>query len=387
MSPHVLIRVVRGHTVPPRDPQGRREGFTTGTAAAAATKAACMVLACNRLPERVTVTLPTGRTLDVLINRIESSADGAVTCGVVKDAGDDPDVTHGAEILATVRRLHATGIAIRAGAGVGTVTKPGVTMPVGSPAINPVPQRMIRQAVAEVFAGDTNQPVDGIEVTISVPGGEELAKRTTNPRLGIVGGIAILGTTGIVQAMSTAAWRAAVLQAIDVAAANDLTHVILSTGERTESFAMQRFADLPPMAFIEMGIFTGDCVRRAARKRIGRVTICGMIGKLAKIAMGQLQTHIAGGGVDTEFLATVAMRSDIPAELGHAIAMANSARHVAELVQSAAPNAQRRFFDSICHLAAERCREHVAQDPGGPCPSLEVLLIDPGNGKLLGQAS
>jgi len=380
MSRSETVQIVRGHMVPPRDPQGRREGFTTGTAAAGAAKAACLVLARGERPERVTVSLPTGRTLDVLINRIEIDGEsGAVTCGVVKDAGDDPDVTHGAEILATVRRGDAAGVVIRGGPGVGTVTRPGVTMPVGSPAINPVPQRMIRRAVAEAIGDGFNaeRTTPGVVVTIAVPRGEELAKKTTNPRLGIVGGISILGTTGIVQAMSTAAWRASVLQAIDVAAANGVDHLILSTGERTEQFAMQRFAGMSEMAFIEMGIFTGDCVRRTARKGIPRVTICGMIGKLAKIAAGQLQTHVAGGVVDTQFLAALARAAGLSEKLAAEIATANSARHAQEIAAAGAAATSHRFLEDICRRAATACREHA----GGQL-AIDVLLID-NDGNLL----
>src|SRR5882762_7020424 len=210
-------KIVRGHTVPPRDTKGRREGFTTGTAAAAAAKAACLVLLDHGWPETVSIQLPIARVLEIRINTFEW-CDELASCGVVKDAGDDPDVTHGAEIFAAVRRVAAPGIHLLGGAGVGVVTQRGLELPVGSPAINPVPQRMIRQAVAEVVRSEEPEP--GVEVIISVPNGEELARRTFNARIGIIGGISILGTTGIVRAMSTAAWRASVVQAIDVAAAN-----------------------------------------------------------------------------------------------------------------------------------------------------------------------
>src|SRR5438876_3684165 len=210
-------KIVRGHTVPPRNPKGRREGFTTGTAAAAAAKAACLVLLEKAWPETVTVQLPIPRVLEIRVNTIEWDESQA-SAGVIKDAGDDPDVTHGAEIFATVRRATEPGIHLKGGVGVGVVTQRGLELPVGSPAINPIPQRMIRQAVVEVM-GEEN-PTPGVEVTISVANGEALARRTFNARLGIVGGISIPGTTGIVKAMSTAAWRASVIQAIDVAAAN-----------------------------------------------------------------------------------------------------------------------------------------------------------------------
>jgi cobalt-precorrin-5B (C1)-methyltransferase len=367
-------KLVRGHTVPPRDPRGRREGFTTGTAAAAAAKAACLVLLERGWPETVRVQLPISRVLDIRINTLESGGDTA-SAGVVKDAGDDPDVTHGAEVFATVRRVPEPGIHIRGGTGIGTVTRPGLELPVGSPAINPVPQRMIRQAVAEVLGGERPKP--GVEVTISVPNGEELARRTFNARIGIVGGISILGTTGIVRAMSTAAWRASVVQAIDVAAANSVGHVVLSTGGRSERFAQQIYPDLPELAFVEMGIFTGDSLKRAAERGVPRVSLCAMIGKLSKIAAGKMQTHVAGNQVDCALLAQVARDLGAAPELAAAVETANTARHVQELIEGAGFT---RFFTRLCELAAERCAAVV---PGRL--ALDVVLFD-FDGRVLGQA-
>jgi cobalt-precorrin-5B (C1)-methyltransferase len=234
---------------------------------------------------------------------------------------------------------------------------------------------MIRQAVAEVLC--TEQPDPGIEVTIFVPNGEELARRTFNPRIGIVGGISILGTTGIVRAMSTAAWRASVLQAIDVAAANDVQQVVLTTGGRTEKFAQRLFPHLPEMAFIEMGIFTGDSVKRAAEKGIPKVSLCAMIGKLSKIAAGKMQTHVAGNQVDCAFLSQVGRELGAPSELTAAIASANTARHVQELIEAARFP---RFFARICELAATQC----ASLPPGKL-TMEVILFD-FSGQVLGQA-
>ncbi|MCI0458427.1 MAG: cobalt-precorrin-5B (C(1))-methyltransferase [Gemmataceae bacterium] len=367
-------KIVRGHTVPPRDPQGRREGFTTGTAAAAAAKAACLVLLDRGWPETISVDLPIGRTLEIRINTLEWTGEAALA-GVVKDAGDDPDVTHGAEIFAAVCFVPEPGIHLRGGQGVGVVTLPGLELPVGSPAINPVPQSMIRQAVAAVLGAD--EPNPGVEVTISVPNGEELARRTFNPRLGIVGGISILGTTGIVRAMSTAAWRASVVQAIDVAAANSIAHIVLSTGGRTERFAQALYPELPEMAFVEMGIFTGDCLKRAAERGVPRVSVCAMIGKLSKIAAGKMQTHVAGNQVDCGFLARVVRELGGAEELAAAVESANTARHVQELIESAgfAP-----FFGRLCELAAERCASVVAGKL-----TVDVVLFD-FEGRTLGTA-
>jgi cobalt-precorrin-5B (C1)-methyltransferase len=369
--PRLPHKIVRGHTVPTRNTRGRREGFTTGTAAAAAAKAACLVLLDRGWPETVAVRLPIDRMLDIPINTLEWDGQAA-SAGVVKDAGDDPDVTHGAEIFATVRHLPQAGIALRGGTGVGTVTRPGLEMPVGSAAINPVPQRMIRQAVAEVLSGE--QPEPGVEVLISVPAGEELARRTFNPRLGIVGGISILGTTGIVRAMSTAAWRASVLQAIDVAAANQIDHLVLSTGGRTERYAQALYPVLPEMAFVEMGIFTGDSLKRAAERGIGRVSVCAMIGKLSKIAAGKMQTHVAGNQVDCAFLAETARCLGAPSELVEAVSSANSARHVQQLTETAGFH---RLYQQLCELAALHCAAAAGKGVG-----LEVVLFD-FDGRLL----
>jgi cobalt-precorrin-5B (C1)-methyltransferase len=366
--------MVRGHTVPPRQVGGRREGFTTGTAAAAAARAACVVLLDRGWPESVAVQLPIDRVLDIRINTLEWTGEAA-RAGVVKDAGDDPDVTHGAEVFATLRRVAEPGIHLRGGVGVGVVTRRGLELPVGSPAINPVPQRMIRQAVAEVLGSD--QSVSGVEVTISVPNGEELARRTFNARLGIVGGLSILGTTGIVRALSTAAWRASVLQAIDVAAANGIRHIVLSTGGRSERFAQALRPELPEMAFVEMGIFTGDSLKRAAERGVPRVSLCAMIGKLSKTAAGKMQTHVAGNQVDCAFLAKVARDLGSPAELAEGIAAANTARHVQELVETADFT---HFFTRLCELAAAQC--------AGVAPGLavEVVLFD-FDGRVLGRAA
>ncbi|MFN4259841.1 MAG: cobalt-precorrin-5B (C(1))-methyltransferase [Gemmataceae bacterium] len=372
--PRQPCQIVRGHTVPPRNPRGRREGFTTGTAAAAAAKAACLVLLDRGWPETVTIQLPIPRVLEIRINTLEWIEDTA-RGGVVKDAGDDPDVTHGAEIFATVRRVAEPGIHLRGGAGVGVITRRGLELPVGSPAINPVPQRMIRQAVADVLGSDHPDP--GVEVTLSVPNGAELAQRTFNARLGIVGGISILGTTGIVRAMSTAAWRASVVQAIDVAAANHLEHIVLTTGGRSETFARQLYPDLPEMAFVQMGIFTGVCLKRAAERGVPRVTLGVMIGKLSKIAAGKMQTHVAGNQVDCAFLSQVARALQAPAALADAIAAAHTARHVQELVEEAGWT---DFFRQLCALAAEQCAAHAAGQL-----HVHVILFD-FDGNILGQA-
>jgi cobalt-precorrin-5B (C1)-methyltransferase len=251
-----------------------------------------------------------------------------------------------------VRRVPEPGIHLLGGQGVGIVRQRGLELPVGSPAINPVPQRMIREAVAEVMG--SQRPDPGVEVTISVPNGEELAKRTLNARIGILGGISILGTTGIVRAMSTASWRASVVQSIDVAAANSVEHIVLTTGGRTENFARRLYPELPEMAFVQMGIFTGAALQRAAERGVPRVSVCAMIGKLSKIAAGKMQTHVAGNQVDYAFLSRLAQEMGADEELVAAIASANTARHVQELVGEAGLVS---FYTRLCELAAAKCSE------------------------------
>ncbi len=359
------FELVRGQTVPPRDPKGTREGYTTGASAAAAAQAACRLLLLDERPESVAVRSPLGFDLMIRVNRL-SYRDGTASAGVIKDGGDDPDVTHGAEVLASVRRVATPGVAILGGEGVGRITQPGLELPPGEAAINPVPRRMIAEAVASVVRPDPDGP--GFEVTISVPGGEGIASKTLNSRIGILGGISILGTTGVVRPMSTASWRASVVQSIDVAAANSLRHIVLTTGGRSERFAEALYPGLPEMAFVQMGIFTGDALKRAVGRGVDAVTIGGMIGKIAKLATGQMQTHVAGGGVDIAFLADLARDAGAPGPLVESIAGANTGRHVEDLVRSAGFTS---FYSHVARKAAEACRGHV----GGRL-RVEVALFD-----------
>ncbi len=330
-----------------------RTGFTTGACATAAAKGATIALVEQRPVREVTIHLPIGRDARFELVRCELDAERC-RCGVVKDAGDDPDVTHGAEIQATVWWEPEPGVHLRGGAGVGVVTRPGLGLEVGGPAINPVPRRMIVEAVSEA-AGD-RLAARGLAVEIAVPGGDEIAKKTLNGRLGIVGGISILGTTGIVKPWSTASWRASVEQAIDVAAANGQRHVILSTGGRSEKFAMRLFPEVDEIAFVEMGIFTGHALRRCVARGIERATMAGMIGKYAKLAQGHFQTHVAGNQVDVGFLAELAAASGAPEALQAKIRAANTARHVKELALAAGLTG---FFQALADRVAERSHAYV----------------------------
>jgi cobalt-precorrin-5B (C1)-methyltransferase len=304
-------------------PHALRTGWTTGTCASAAAKAAATLLRDGPPPpEWVEVGLPSGRRVTFAVEQALLVEPATACAVVVKDAGDDPDVTHGAHLTATVAWRDGTGVELAGGEGVGTVTKPGLGLPVGGPAINPVPRAMITQAVTEVV-GDR-----GVRVVISVPGGERMARKTTNRRLGVLGGISILGTTGIVRPFSTASWRASVEQAVQVAAAQGERTVVLCTGGRTEKGAMALLPDLPEVCFIEVGDFTGAALRTAVERGIARVVFVGMVGKLTKLAAGVLMTHYTRSTVDTSLLGR------ITAECGGdpaPVDAANTARHAYEL--------------------------------------------------------
>ena len=301
-------------------PKALRTGFTTGACSAAAARAAAELLDTGELPAAVDITFPDGKPRRF---PVDSGSAEPATAVVVKDAGDDPDVTHGARLTVSITARSDGEVVLHGGAGVGHVTQPGLGLEVGGPAINPVPRQMITQAVREVL-GER-----GADVTITVPGGEKMAYKTTNRRLGIFGGISILGTTGIVRPFSTASWRSSVEQAVSVLAAQDGRIAVLSTGGRTERVAMRLLPDEPEVAFIEVGDFTGAAVRQAVDHGLEEMVFVGMIGKLTKLASGVVMTHYTRSKVDTALLGR------LTAEFG------GSAEDVAEVEQ--APTARRAY--------------------------------------------
>jgi cobalt-precorrin-5B (C1)-methyltransferase len=308
-----------------------RRGWTTGTCATAAAKAACLLLRDGDAPGEVEVPLPrSDQRPSFAVERCELDGDAAVGV-VVKDAGDDPDVTHGAHLTARVALRDAAGLELRGGPGVGTVTKPGLGLDVGGPAINAGPRAQIAAAVAEVF--DTGEV--GVVVEVSVPGGEKMARRTSNPRLGIVGGISILGTTGIVRPFSTAAWRASVGQAIDVMDAQGEGTLVLTTGGRSERAARRLAPELPEVCFVEVGDFTGYALKRAVALDFERCLFVGMAGKLSKLGAGVLMTHWTRSKVDPQFLAALTAEAGGDDDVVAAVSEANSARHAYELWEAA----------------------------------------------------
>lgn len=359
-------------SVPPRDKKGLRTGYTTGACAAGAAKAAARVLVRNTMLSEIETTLPNRSRVTFPLARCERIGARAIA-SIIKDAGDDPDCTHGAELVASVELRCEPGIEICGGEGVATVTKAGLGLAVGAPAINPVPRRNITEMVEEELAGS---PYRGAVVTISVPRGEEMAKQTTNARLGLLGGISILGTTGIVQPYSTAAWKASVVQEIDVAAAAGLTELVLTTGGKSEQYAMALHPHLPEAAFVQVGDFIGVGIRQCAKRRVRRAVIVGMIGKLSKMAKGKMQTHVAGSEVDMEFLASLALDLGASEALVANIRQANTARHVLELCRAAGLV---EIANVVCREVAEQCKRHASGE-------LEVhaCLVDFG-GVLLGR--
>ncbi|MBI4180188.1 cobalt-precorrin-5B (C(1))-methyltransferase [bacterium] len=352
----------------PADKKSLRSGYTTGACAAAATKAAATALLTGSPVKEIEITLPIGKKVTFAVVRCELSGDTA-EAEVVKDAGDDPDCTHLAHIISTVRR-NGPGISIEGGAGVGRITKPGLGLEVGGPAINPVPRQMIAQAVLEATGAS-----DGFAAVISVPGGEEMAKKTLNARLGIVGGISILGTTGIVKPFSTAAYKASIEQAIDVAVTGGSKTVALTTGGKSERFAQAAFPDMPEDAFIQMGDFVGFSLKAALQRGVTEIRICGMPGKISKVAQGRMMTHAAGSEVDLGLLSKIAAACGAPQGVVGEIAAANTARHVYEIVEK---HGVPGFFDKICERVVQNCEKHIARKAKVAC-----LLTD-FEGKRLG---
>jgi len=328
MTGHVLPEKVRKGD-PKRD-RGNRTGFSTGANSAAAAAAATLGLVHGRVPEFVDCVLPNTQRVRFAIT--DGWTDGQRARAVsIKDAGDDPDATNGARLTVEVERLPGAAgqIVLRGGPGVGVVTKSGLGLEVGGPAINPVPRRNIGDNV-RAAGSPILDAGDGIAVTISVPGGDEMAKKTLNARLGILGGISILGTTGIVRPYSTAAFRASVVQAVDVAANQGQTSVVFTTGGRTEKCAMRCFPQLDEACFVQMGDFVKAAFQTAVKQQMRHIVVGAMVGKLTKIAQGLSVTHAWREEVDRELIASAAAEVGAPPDLVAEIRAAETARFAAE---------------------------------------------------------
>jgi cobalt-precorrin-5B (C1)-methyltransferase len=353
-----------------------RTGFTTGTSAAAATKAALLALITSQTYNRVEITLPKGKIINLKIAWTRNSFNTqSVTSAVIKDAGDDPDVTHGAEICSTVSLTMDRGcIEIDGGVGVGKVTRPGLGLQIGHAAINPVPKKMIEQVVRDFAKSILIR--NGVKVIISVPKGIELAKKTDNPRLGIVGGISILGTTGIVFPYSTASFAASIRQSLDVAVSLGADVVVLTTGGRSEDYIKNVQKSLPDYAFVQMGDFSGYTIKQCVRRNIKKIIIAGFIGKLTKMAMGIKQTHVRGSHVSMEYMANLTSLCINSKNIINEVRNANTARHVSEIIIQ---NNVKNFFNLLCKKVYFEMYNYSNK-------SLEIEVVMFGfDGKILGK--
>ena len=341
-------------------PEGElRKGWTTGACATAAVKAAYTALLTGAFPNPVVITLPKGEQPSFPLALAEKG-EGFARVGITKDAGDDPDVTHGALIIATVR-MGGTGIRFKAGEGVGIVTKAGLPIGVGEPAINPVPRQMMIAEIERLGGRD-------VEIEISIPGGVEIALKTWNGRLGIVGGLSILGTTGVVNPFSCAAWIASIHRGIDVARANGLTHVAGCTGSTSED-AVRAAYGLPLEAMLDMGDFAGGVLKYIRNHPVQRLTIGGGFGKMVKLAQGEMDLHSGRSQVDFAWLAT-----RVPEALRANVLAANTALEVLQLTGN--------------DLAQQVAKEALAQAMSvvGAAVAVDVMVVSR-EGKVIGHAS
>ena len=357
-----------------------RFGWTTGTCATAAVNAAYTAMVTGEFPDRVTIVTPSGKNADLAVTETAQGMKSAASpdsawfqAGIIKDAGDDPDVTHGALISATLRRGAAgSGITFRRGEGVGIITKPGLPVAVGEPAINPVPRQMMQDAIADL-AARLDGPQD-IDIEIAVPGGKALALKTWNPRLGIEGGISILGTTGVVRPFSCSAWIASIHRGIDVARANGLQHVMASTGATSEAWGQSCY-QLPDIALIDMGDFVGGMVKYMRRNPVPNLSVMGGVGKLVKLGQGAIDLHSARSQVDFAALSQMAAAHGFDTD---AVAAANS---VLEVMQMASPAQASALAHAVAHAARDTVITHLRDAP----VAVEVVVISR-EGQMLGRS-
>ncbi len=348
-----------------------RSGWTTGACATAAARAAFGALLTGRFPDPVTITLPRGQTPAFALAR-HVPGDGWATASVIKDAGDDPDVTHGAEISATVTHLPPgsvtteSGLLFRAGPGVGVVTRPGLPLAVGEPAINPMPRAMIAANLAEAARALGLPPPRDLAVTVAIPGGEALAAHTLNGRLGIRGGLSVLGTTGVVVPFSCSAWIHSIHRGIDVARASGLTHLAGGTG-RTSEAAVRRLYALPDAALIDMGDFAGAVLKYLRRHPVPRYTLAGGFAKLSKLAFGHMDLHSSRSTVDMARLA--GLLGDLGAPDDAVEEAAGGATTAVALGVAA------RLNLDLPGLIARRAREVALASVGGGV-EIDVLVVD-----------
>ncbi len=359
----------RGHAPPSMRPESEersgplRTGLTTGVCATAAAIGAARLALTGVHTTSIEVTLPKGRHITFELNDLATTENGA-EAGAIKDAGDDPDATHGARVWVRATPTDAPGISFHAGAGVGTVTREGLVLDVGEPAINPVPRQMLTDHLTDIAAecGHTG----GLAVTVGVDDGERIAERTMNGRLGIFGGISILGTTGIVRPFSCAAFVSSIHQSVDVARANAFPHIAGCTGSTSETLARERYG-LGDQEVVEMGDLIGALLKYLRHHPVPRLTLSGGFGKLGKFACGHLDTHSRKASVDFEDLAETARAAGADAELTDHIRGCNTSMEVLTACQ----RAEVPLADRICERAAERARAYLPADT-----RLDVCAVD-----------
>jgi cobalt-precorrin-5B (C1)-methyltransferase len=352
----------------PEQPAPLRSGYTTGSCATATTLAAARLLLGGAAGDAVAIVLPKGQRVLMRLEFCRALRDGdqngGAEAGTIKDAGDDPDVTHGALIYSRVQLREQSGVRFFAGPGVGTVTLPGLTTPVGEPAINPVPRQMMTTHLNELAAQHGYR--GGFDVTICVENGEEIAKKTMNGRLGIVGGLSILGTTGIVRPFSCSAYIASIHQGIDVAYANGFRHIAACTGNASEEAMRQRY-HFSETQLIEMGDFAGAVLKHLRKVPLAKLSICGGFGKISKLAAGHMDLHSRHSSIDLPQLARWAAAIGADDTLQAAIVNANTSQQALALAH--ANNIA--LGDAVC--------AHALQFARGVVPAqiaVEVFAID-----------
>ncbi|MEL6436153.1 MAG: cobalt-precorrin-5B (C(1))-methyltransferase [Pseudomonadota bacterium] len=349
-----------------RKPEGQlRRGWTTGACATAATKAALTALLESEFPDPVEIALPKGETPAFALAH-EQMGEGYAEAGIIKDAGDDPDVTHGAMVIARVKpNPPGKGITFHAGEGVGIITKAGLPLPPGEPAINPVPRSMMTEVVRAVATAYETAP--DFAITISVPGGAAIAEKTWNPRLGIKGGISILGTTGIVHPFSCAAWIHSIHRGIDVARAAGLDHILGATGSTSED-AARAIYEFPEIALLDMGDFAGGLLKYLRAHPVPKLTIAGGFAKITKLAQGHLDLHSARSQVDMAFLANISVAEGLNQDMRDAIQSANTAAEALEI-------ADRNTIDLPVSIARKALESSLEVVRGAPI-KIEIVIVD-----------
>ena len=337
-----------------------RSGYTTGACATAAAKAALIRLLTGDVPAEVSFHIPDGEELSLPVESVGQEDGLSATAAVVKDAGDDPDVTNRSVIEAKVAFSEKAGIHFLQGKGVGKVTLPGLGLPVGEPAINPAPRQMITRELSALYGG-------GLDVTISVPGGEELALRTFNPKLGIVGGISIIGTSGIVRPFSSEAFVDAIRREVEVCRAIGAERLVINSGAKSEKYVRREYPDLPLQAFVHYGNYIGETLRIAEDLKIGKVTMGIMLGKAVKLAEGHLNTYSKQVVMNKDFLQEVARECGCSPEAQNVIAGMTLAR---ELWKGLSEPDAALFFPALLRLCMKHCTALLTHT------ELTLMLID-----------